>query len=219
LNFFRRIRVWLQKPWFVGALSVIAILYSGRNIVLPLMEISADNEKPVAGGGQVAPAVIAQNSTLTPLVGDEASHVGDVASLRLRSFSGGNYERNPFLFADDPRQPGYQEPVKPPVKQYIGNASISDAVTDGKAIRPQRLFSLNAILVRDGQKYALINRQVSAEGDAIVATEASINADELSGVQRQQLQELLALNYTLTQIGESEVEISGPVGSFSLSLR
>ncbi|RLA08999.1 MAG: hypothetical protein DRQ54_03800 [Gammaproteobacteria bacterium] len=218
MKIMQRIRVWLQKPWFVGVLSLVAILFCVRNIALPLMGTSTGKQKAVVSSRASTP-VSSQNSKANPSV-KEASPVvqqfdmAEVAVFRHQFFSGGSYRRNPFLFGDDPRQPSHEVAAKSSVEVSIG----AHTVVVAKPINPQRLFSLNAILVRDGQKYALINSQVRTQGDAVLASKRFINRTGFSSAQQQQLKELVAKNYTLTAIAERKVRISGPTGSFSVPL-
>ena len=212
VKFILRIRIWLQKPWFVGVLSVVAILFSARNIVLPLMDISVSNDQLTASG--VATGVSVQ------LLPDSAGRtpggkVADIAGLRTRYFGDREYLRNPFLFADDPRQPGQLAvSIEPSITRPGGVHPAADV----ESISPERLFSLNAILVRDGQKYALINRQVSAEGDPLTPGDAAVTTAGLSAPLRQQVQDLMRQEYTLTRIGQHDVEISYSAGDFTVSL-
>ena len=91
-------------------------------------------------------------------------------------------------------------------------------VIDAEVVGPERLFALNAILIREGKKYALVNRQVSAVGDLIVPSNSALARMKLTGPQRKQAQQMLKLDYRLQSIGQGEVGISSPFGNFTVSL-
>jgi hypothetical protein len=210
MKFIQRIRVWLQKPWFVGVLSVIAILFSARNIVLPLMEVSSGTNRPTAATGRSN-----QRSALIPVSGAAGGESANLARLRHEFFHGGQYQRNPFLLADDPRQPGNRSAISDaPVKSPAARTEVIDA----GVVSPDKLFALNAILIRDGKKYALVNRQVSGIGELIEPSGSALNRMKLTGPQREQAQQMLKFDYRLQNIGPGEVEISSPYGSFTVSL-
>jgi len=211
MKFIQRVRTWLQKPWFVGVLSVIAILFSARNIVLPLMEISSGADKPAAAAGGLSN----QRSALIPMSGDGDGEPVNLARLRHEYFNGGSYQRNPFLLADDPRQPGNRSVI--PEVPVMSSASKT-GVIDAEVVGPERLFALNAILIREGKKYALVNRQVSGVGDLIEPSNSALARMKLTGPQRKQADQMLKFDYRLQSIGQAEVEISSPFGDFTVSL-
>ena len=208
MSFIKRIRLWLQKPWFVGLLSVIAILYSARNIVLPLIDLSSN--KPKQGA-------IAKGSTSSPLLpggGDSPEVQLKIGQLRLTQLTGISYRRNPFLLANDPRQPGFELTSQLAVaKVYTGE------VKTGESLHPTSLFELNAILDRDGRRVAMINRQVSSQGDLIKPQLNHLDEGALSLEQHKQLREMLAMQYELTLISSDGVEITGDMGLFKVSFR
>ncbi|MDF1817464.1 MAG: hypothetical protein P1U54_02385 [Immundisolibacteraceae bacterium] len=211
MKFIQRVRIWLQKPWFVGVLSAIAILFSARNIVLPLMEISSGVDIPAATVGGLSN----QRSALIPMSGGVDGQPVNLARLRHEYFNGSSYQRNPFLLADDPRQPGNRS-VSPEVP-VISSASKT-GVIEAEVVGPERLFALNAILIREGKKYALVNRQVSGVGDLIEPSNVALARMKLTSLQRKQAQQMLEFDYRLQRIGQGEVEISSPFGDFMVSL-
>lgn len=208
MNFIKRARLWLQKPWFVGVLSVIAILYSARNIVLPLIDLSSDKPKRsvVAKG--------ASSNLLLPGGGGGSEAELEIGQLRLTQLTGISYRRNPFLLANDPRQPGFELSSQPTVERVY-----SGAATTGKPISPISLFELNAILDRDGRRVAMINRQVSGQGDLISPQANHLAEEALSLEQRKQLQQMLAMQYKLTLISADGVEITAELGRFKVGFR
>lgn len=206
MNFIKRARLWLQKPWFVGVLSVIAILYSARNIVLPLIDLSSDKPKR---------SVVATSSNLLLPGGGGGSEAElEIGQLRLTQLTGISYRRNPFLLANDPRQPGFELSSQPTVEKVYSGAAAT-----GKPINPTSLFELNAILDRDGRRVAMINRQVSGQGDLISPQVNHLTEEVLSLEQRKQLQQMLAMQYTLTLISADGVEITAELGRFKVNFR
>lgn len=192
----------------MGLLSLVAILFSARNIVLPLMDLSSANEKLAVRSGTL---LAAQGISSGPGSVDHpaAAQITDVAAVRSLYFGDGSYRRNPFLYADDSRQPGQRSSLKQIVFKAVGQAA---AVVE--PVSPETLFSLNAILVRDGQKYALINRQVSAVGDVVLP----IAQDGYTPGQRLQLEQMLKMEYTVKKISQNSVELGSSDGNFDLSL-
>ncbi|MEL0082430.1 MAG: hypothetical protein VW985_05245 [Gammaproteobacteria bacterium] len=141
----------------------------------------------------------------------------DRLALRKDFFAGREYRRNPFMLATDPRQPGYRaRPAK--LAEIEQKDPETHFVSESGSLSPQQLFVLKAILVREGQQYALINRQVADVGDVLVPDYARVEATELTGVDQRQLQGLLAAEYSLKKIGSQQVEIASSVGDFTVSL-
>jgi len=210
LKFIKRIRLWLQKPWFVGLLSLVAILFSARNIVLPLIDISSKKSDRVAASGKAG-----NNLIVAAAAGGESSEGQlNIRQLRMMQLAGVDYRRNPFLFADDSRQPGFDPLIQPEIQQvYVGSQEVS------KVIEPSSLFELNAILDRDGNMVAMINRQVAGRGDRVQPEPSRVDDGALSVQQLQQLERLLVMNYELTSIDADGVVITAEQGSFRISFR
>ena len=222
MKFIKRIRLWLQKPWFVGLLSVVAILFSAKNIVLPLIDISSkksvssrsasSRSVPVATSANSASNLIV--AAAAPADGESSGGPLNIRQMRTIQLSGIDYRRNPFLFANDSRQPGFDPLIQTEVQQvYVGSQEVA------KVIEPSSLFELNAILDRNGSKVAMINRQVAGRGDLVQPEPSRVDDGELSVQQQQQLQQLLAMNYELTSIDADGVVITAEQGSFRVSFR
>ena len=222
MKFIKRIRLWLQKPWFVGLLSVVAILFSAKNIVLPLIDISSKKSvSSRSASSRSVPVATSANSASNLIVAaaapaDAESSGGplNIRQMRTIQLSGIDYRRNPFLFANDSRQPGFDPLIQTEVQQvYVGSQEVA------KVIEPSSLFELNAILDRNGSKVAMINRQVAGRGDLVQPEPSRVDDGELSVQQQQQLQQLLAMNYELTSIDADGVVITAEQGSFRVSFR
>ena len=210
MTIIQRCRVWLQKPWFVAVLSIVAVLYSLRNIVLPLIDMGSHQAEvtPVAGGDLLLSA-------------DQESGVGqsdtvDLVAERLRLLAAGSYQRNPFLMANDPRQPGFSE-------SQNHTALIAPKrklpTLERDTINVGQLFRLSALLRRDGQAAALINRQVVKLGQSVRPSDEWLDQSNISSAQKSQLKTLLEGDYFLSAVTDSGVIISGGMDQYEIALQ
>lgn len=209
-----RVRLLLQEPWFVGVLSLIAVLYVARNIVLPLVKMQS-------GGAYVsspartadtqrgtAPAASTAVGGMMPALG--SGDVGrdalpaDLAQRREQWFAEyDGWQRDPFLAADDPRQPGYRPP--PVVAAAAELRGVAGAPAPAAPLANADLgLRLTAVMVTPQGRLALINRQVVAEGDRVSGGGMRHGAD--------------AAGYQVEQIGERDVVLSGSAGRVRLLL-
>ena len=183
-------------------LSLVAIAYSARNIVLPLIDLSSD--QPIESAGASAGGLLLPSGTQS--TADEL----DLARLRADQLTGIGYRRNPFLLAEDPRQPGYELSDRPVVEVVYGEKQT-------RPIQVSSLFILNAILDRDGQRVAMINRQIISQGGFVVPQSDQIEISELSPAQQVRLSLLLEREYKLTGIDQDRVELSSDQDHFAIS--
>ena len=209
MHIVQRCRVWLQKPWFVGVLSVVAVLYSVRNIVLPLMDMGSEQRSVVAqaSGGMLLPTMQGSAASAAEF---------DLVAERQRLLAVGSYGRNPFLMANDPRQPGFTESQGHTT--VVASQRQLTALEQG-AIDVGQLFRLSALLRRDGQAAALINRQVVKLGQSVRPSDEWFDQSKLSVVQKLQLEGLLEGDYLLIAVTDSGVVISGAEDEYEIALR
>lgn len=214
MSLMQRIRWLLQQPWFVGLLCLVAVLYVARNIVMPLVQM-------YGGGSYVArtadtprdASVVSDGFPVAALIGaparsDVSVHhatPADVIERRVAWFREAPAPpRNPFLPADDPRQPGYrplpvvEAPVRPKTPVVVPAAPVATADLG---------LELTAVMRTPSGTLALINRQVVAEGDSVLS-------DPPRGVGTS----LQSGRYRVEQIGEREVVLSGDRGRVLLHL-
>ncbi len=209
MNIVQRCRVWLQKPWFVAVLAVVAVLYSVRNIVLPLIDMGSGQDEVVAqaSGGALLPTVQGGAGSTTEF---------DLVTERQRLLAGGSYRRNPFLVANDPRQPGFTESQGQPTEIA---PKAKSAVLDQGTINVGQLFRLSALLRRNGQAAALINRQVVQLGQSVRPSDEWFDKSKLSSSQKLQLKTVLEGDYFLSAVTDSGVIISGGMEQYEIALQ
>ena len=214
MSLMQRIRWLLQQPWFVGLLCLVAVLYVARNIVMPLVRMygggsyvtrTADAPRDASAGSSGFPGAALIGA---PARSDASVHHAtptDLIERRVAWFREASAApRNPFLPADDPRQPGYRPPpvaavpVQPKTPVVVPAAPVATADLG---------LELTAVMRSPSGTLALINRQVVAEGD-------SVSSDP----QRGSGTSLQPGRYRVEQIGEREVVLSGEGGRVLLHL-
>ena len=210
----QRIRWLLQQPWIVGVLSLVAVAYVARNIVVPLVRMygggsyvarsddrAAGLSSPVRAPDSVLLAT--PDSAVAPGSGQTPADVFDRRFAWFDERGQQEVVRNPFLAADDPRQPGYRpppaaQPAAPPERPVVVSAPVAPADLG---------LELTAVMRSGGGRLALINRQVVAEGDAVAARPRG-NRGLSESAQR----------YRVEYIGERDVVLSGNDGQIMLVL-
>lgn len=179
MAFLARVRVWLQKPWFVAVLALIAVLYVARNIVLPIMRLygwsspvastAPARSGPVAAGAGSAGVMVSPVAGAASPAGTPAAALPeDLAAVRRRELGNLGLSRDPWLYANDPRQPGGRAQARPKtLVQVTGDAPRQPAPIPVRAADIG--LRVGAVMSGPTGYSALINRRVVRPGDTVLA--------------------------------------------------
>lgn len=222
MNIFNNARNWLKKPWFVGVLVVVAILYVGKNIVLPLIDLSSSgSSRRPASSSVVATTEPARVVRKTDVVRQAASaSVGTPTAVdpefarRQRQNSmarNTNVRRNPFASVRAVKVVKNAEPVQ----QQIVPSVISQLVGVDANEEVAKVFKLKAVMDGKRSKLVLINRAVLSVDETLMLTDAMAQKlDQSVFVSRP----TLVGEYRVVFIGQKSVSLVGPPGRINLQL-
>lgn len=227
MSFIKTIRAWLQKPWFVGALGLVALAYVGRNIVLPIVRMTSGGSYAQSQGepasrtdttSPTSPGASLVAGALSAIDGSTLGATPPKDFRRLRDTMLGEvsdtFTRNPFLAANDPRQPN----ARPSGLGSMTDPSLADD-RGGEAEAPRPLIAadlglqLSAIVAGPSGNLALINRRVMGVGDEI-----SAQLPEQSGLAGLFGPSTRDRTLRVDAIHATEVLLSGSLGRFRLQL-
>lgn len=219
-----RARSWLQKPWFVGVLVIIAVLYVGKNIVLPIIDMTSSKprsrvtKQPEVVSQAVAPQASSNATKRSPVSGADtvtATVVDPEVARQKRQTSlaeGVPSQRNPFTNVRLEKKAEAKPEQKPaPIVPLV----ISKIVGFDANEEVAKVLKLKAVMAGKRSKLALINRDIVAVDETVVLTEAmAASVDQSVFGNRPSL----VGEYRVMTIGQNSVSLVGPPGRVQLYL-
>lgn len=224
MNIFANPRGWLKKPWFVSVLVVVAILYVGKNIVLPLIDLNSsgssrrpDNRTVMTRVESQSPRVISDSAVFRPQ--QSASAVTptavdpEFARLQRKNSMARNtnVRRNPFASVRAVKV----VPKATPVQQAIVPSLINELVGVDANEEVAKVFKLKAVMAGKRSRLVLINREVLSVDETLMLTDEMVQGlDQSVFVNRP----TLVGEYRVVFIGQKSASLVGPPGRINLQL-